>query len=487
MSKFHRPLTWFSSLLPISTLCLLIFLNIFLLGHEISMQGPNQIALIVASFVAIGVAFYHRISWKIIEQGIVQSIGEAVPALLVLLMIGVIAGCWLIGGIIPAMIYYGTKILHPSLFYFFACLFCIIVSLAVGSSWSTIATIGLVLVGIGKSFGLSSSIVTGAVISGAYFGNKISPLSDTVLLASNITGVATHQHIRFSLITNIPAIVLALILYLMLGIFYPPVVITCQQDIQTLQSTLQQYFYIHPFLFLVPCIVIYLSIRRMPAFLVLGIGAFLGCFLSIVFQSKVLCLIANSLVLDFPAIYSSILQALYGEVHIVTHHTLLDALLVSFGMSGMLPTIWLVLGAMVFGGVLHTTGMLRFIIEKSMYSIQTKHSLVFMTILSGLFLNMTTAEQYLAILMPGNLYKPFFKKNNIPLVHLSRALGDGATVTSPLIPWNACGAIQSSILNVSTLSYLPFAFFNIFNPIITLYFTYYPPKRWIRKLCNYQK
>ncbi len=467
----HRPFTWFSALLPIIFLCILLSTNLIIFGHKNAMLGPNQMALFLSSFLGILVCLYHGISWSIIEQGIVQSVSDAIPALLVLLLIGVLGGCWLISGIIPAMIYYGIQILHPSFFYFLSCLFCCLVSLAIGSSWSTVATIGLVLVGIGKTLGLHDGIVAGAVISGAYFGNKISPLSDTVLLTSHITKVTQYKHIRFSLKTNIPSIAIALLLYLVIGFYFAPPAIS-KTDISIIQMVLKQKFNLSPFLFLIPITVIYLSLKRIPAFIVLFTGAILGCITALLFQPKILCAVANTHTFSFFTFYKSILQTLYGEIRIITNHELLNSLLVGHGMIGMLSTIWLVIAAMVFGGIMHISGMLNFIIQSIIKLLHARQCLVSTTIFSCIFLNLTTSEQYLAILLPGNLYKPYFEKKKIPLVHLSRALGDSATVTSPLIPWNACGAIQSNILNVNTLMYLPYCFFNLLNPFVNLFFTF---------------
>ena len=462
-------MNFFKALIPLVTLIILLSINVYIFGQD-AITGPSQMALILSAAVAAGLAFYQGYTWEVIERGIVKSISTAMPAILILLMIGALAGTWLLSGIIPTMIYYGLKILNPTSFLPMACIICVIVSVATGSSWSTIATIGVALFGVGKALGWPEGVVAGAIISGAYFGDKISPLSDATNLASSVTRTPLFRHISYAMITAIPSLILALVIFGVMGLTKNPTALV--NDTTCILQAIEKEFYISFWLFIVPLIVVVMIIKKIPAFPVLLTGALLGGIFAVLFQSQMILQVADSSVMTFRTLYTAILKAMYTTIGTATGNTLLDTLLSSQGMRGMLPTIWLILAAMMFGGVMEVTGMLTVLTEKLTRFGHSTGALAVSTTGACVFFNLTTSDQYLSILVPGKMYAPLYKKQGLAPENLSRTLGDAATVTSPLIPWNSCGAMQSTILGVATLTYLPYCFFNIINPLMAILFGY---------------
>ena len=448
---------------PIILLILLLSLNVILFSDDAT-GGPNQIALIISAMFGVLVARDFGYTWKMLQKGIVESISSSMGAILILLIIGSLAGTWLISGIIPAMIYYGIQILNPSIFLFATCIICAIVASSIGSSWTTVATIGVALIAIGKVLGIPIELTAGAIISGGYFGDKISPLSDTTNLASAMAGVNLIKHIKYMLYTTLPSIIISLILFLIIGFQFSGKLDT--DEINTILNTIESNFNISPLLFITPIIMVLLIIKKVPPFPTLFIGTILGGITALLCQEKIILLISEEEVFNNTAGYKAIVQAMFGDISIG------NELLESGGMKGMLNTIWLIICAMIFGGVMEKSGFLKSIANKIMQKAKSNASLVTSTASTCLFFNMTAADQYLAIIVPGRMYKEIYKKRGLAPENLSRTLEDTGTVTSVLIPWNTCGAYHYGILGVSTLAYLPFCFFNLISPIMTLVYAY---------------
>jgi len=470
MSNKHNPrISLFFSLLPLVFLTILLIINVVLYGSD-STSGPNQMALIFAASIAMLIAVINGIPWTILEEGMINSIRAALPAILILLLIGSLAGTWIISGIVPTMIFYGLKLLSPSVFLLATCFICSIVSVATGSSWTTVATIGLALTGVGETLGISAGYVGGAIISGAYFGDKMSPLSDTTNLASAMVGVNLFTHIRYMLYTTIPSMVLTLILYSIIGMS-----IDSDPNFETINlvvTTLENNFTIHPILLLVPLLVIVLGVVKIPAFPALLIGAIAGGLFAIIFQSNILQQIAQTDVFDTKVAYMVVLKAMYTSISLETGNEIVNSLLKSKGMEGMLNTVWLILSAMVFGGVMEVSGMLENITTLIIKQIKSFGSLVASTVGTCVFFNLTASDQYLSIIVPGRMFRKIYEEKGLEPQNLSRTLEDSGTVTSVLVPWNTCGATQAAVLGIATFTYAPYSFFNIISPLMTILFAY---------------
>ena len=455
--------------MPLITLISLLGVNVHIFKHE-TLEGPSQVTLILSAAVAAGIALRRGYTWEVIQNGIINSINIAMPAVLILLMIGALSGTWLLSGIVPAMIYYGLKILHPTFFLVAACIICAIVSSATGSSWSTIATIGVALLGIGKALGWSEGIIAGAIISGAYFGDKISPLSDTTILAASVTGTALFTHVRYMLLTSIPSLILTLIIFGVIG--FTKDTSTMLADTALILETIEQSFHISPWLFLIPLVVIVMIVKKVDAIPALFIGTLLGIGAAIFFQPQMILHVSESTAITRHALYIATIKAIYTTISASTGDAMLDQLLSANGMAGMMNTIWLIIAAMTFGGVIEVTGMLKVITKRVIGFAQSTGALITSTTGACIFFNLTVSDQYLAILIPGKLYAPLYKKRKLQPQNLSRALEDTATVTSPLVPWSTCGATQATVLGVATLTYLPYCFFNIISPLMSVLFGY---------------
>jgi NhaC family Na+:H+ antiporter len=455
------------SLVPIITLIVLLILNVVLFKDNAT-GGPNQLALLFVGMITMGIGrLYLKIPYKKIEDRVVDSISLALQASLILLVVGALIGTWILSGIVPTMIYYGLQIINPSFFLPVACVACCIVSLSTGSSWSTTGTIGIALIGIGNTLGVPEGMVAGAIISGAYFGDKMSPLSDTTNLSPAMAGTDLFSHIRHMLYTSGPSIVLALIGFSILGFFYSGSAAT-PQEIQNTLSLLDSNFNISLALFLVPVAVIVMVAKKVPALPALIIGVFLGAVFALIFQSDMLAKMSGGS-LDLKSAYMRIIEVSHGGFSIETGDKLIDKLLSRGGMSGMLSTVWLILMAMVFGGALEGTGMLNVLAGAVLKMVKGAGSLVGATLGSCFLLNMTASDQYLAIVVPGRMFRKAYEDFGLDPKNLSRALEDAGTVTSVLIPWNTGGAYNSGVLGVATLTYAPFCFFNILSPLVSLF------------------
>lgn len=470
------------SLLPILFLIVLLASNVILYGGD-SSYGPNQISLLITAAFAGLLSLKLGYNWQELEEGIVKSISSAMAAILILLMIGSLSGTWLISGIVPAMIYYGLEILNPTIFLVAACIVSAIVSLATGSSWSTAATVGIALIGIGKAMGIHDGVVAGAVISGAYFGDKMSPLSDTTNLAPAMAGTDLFTHIRYMALTTVPSIIIALIIFLIWGFTLDTS--ASVGEVEIVQKAITEKFNINLALFIVPAVVIFLIIKKVPALPALLAGTLLGGVFALIFQPQLIADISGIADGSIQSYYGAMMQAMFGDVSLKTGNAMVDELLSSGGMYGMLSTVWLILTAMVFGGVMEKTGMLKTIAKSIIGFAQSTGSLVASTAATCITFNVTASDQYIAIVVPGRMFSSTYKERGLAPENLSRTLEDSGTVTSVLIPWNTCGAYQSSVLGVATFAYLPYCFFNLISPFMTVLYAYLNIK--IRRLASSEK
>lgn len=454
------------ALLPIVILVLLLSYNVLVYGDD-ALGGSNQFILLLGAAVAGIVGFYYKIGYQKMIDKVAENLQSVTGALLILLFVGALAGTWLISGIIPAMIYYGLQILHPSIFLPACIIICAIISLATGSSWTTSATVGIALIGIGKVLGIPAGMVAGAVISGAYFGDKLSPLSDTTNLAPAMAGGELFSHIKYMTLTTIPSIIITLVVFFILSLTQST---SGAADTETLMLAIEEKFTITPWLFIVPGTVILLIIKKSPPLIALLIGTLLGGLFAVVFQSKILLEITESSILSFEVAYRAIMNSITISTEINTSNTLLNDLFTSGGMEGMLGTIWLIICAMVFGGIMDAIGALERVSNALLNWAQTTFQLFASTVASCLAINLTASDQYLAIVIPGKMFAKAYKDRKLAPENLSRTLEDSGTVTSVLIPWNTCGAYQSGVLGVDVGDYFVYAIFNWLSPFMTLLF-----------------
>ena len=469
MSDTPREPTLGESLIPIVFLIALLSVNVIVVFGDEAISGSNQIVLLLSATVAALVALRTGVSWETMQDGIVKSISSAMSAILILLLIGSLAGTWMLSGIVPAMIYYGLQVLNPTIFLFAAVVVCAVVAVATGSSWSTVATVGIALLGIGKALGLSEDIIGGAIISGAYFGDKMSPLSDTTNLAPAMAGTDLFTHIRYMTLTTVPSITITLLLFLGIGFMSEPP--TATTGIESVLTALDSAFTINGWLFIVPVVVIGMIVRKVPAIPALLAGALLGGLFAIIFQPQVLQEVSGGLT-GVTGAYTAVMRAMYTDVSIVTDDAMVNELLSTSGMAGMLNTVWLIICAMVFGGVMESAGMLARITQAIVQFAHSTGSLIASTAFTSIFFNVTASDQYLAIVVPGRMYADIYRRRGLKPENLSRTLEDSGTVTSVLVPWNTCGATQASVLGVATMAYAPYAFFCFISPIITILYGY---------------
>ncbi|MCD4791797.1 MAG: Na+/H+ antiporter NhaC [Bacteroidales bacterium] len=462
------PTLW-QSFIPIIFLIILLSLNVFIWGDD-TLDGSNQIALLLAAAVATVITFRLGIGWEKIRKNIVKTIGKSMPAILILLLIGALSGTWLLSGVIPAFIYYGLDILHPSIFLFATVVISSLVSLATGSSWSTIATIGVALLGIGHAMGINDSITAGAIISGAYFGDKMSPLSDTTNLAPAMAGTDIYTHIRYMLYTTVPSMIITLLIFLIIGFTYD--FKSDANEIEMVQSAIAESFNISPWLFIVPVFLIFIIIKKVKPIPAMLLGTLTGGLFAVIFQPEIIKDISGVVDNYAKASYISVMQAMYGDLEINTVNEKINDLFGTHGMAGMLNTIWLILSAMVFGGVMESSGMLKKITLSVMKKVKTSGSLIASTAATCIFFNATASDQYISIVVPGRMYNKAFKEKGLKPEVLSRTLEDAGTVTSVLVPWNTGGATQARVLGVATVDYLPYAFFNLISPFMTVLVAY---------------
>lgn len=453
------------SLVPVGVLMGLLALHVVGFGAD-SSYGPNQIAMLLAAFVAVAIGMAHGVRWAAVSAAIGRSVASTAEAILILLLIGALSGTWLIAGIIPAFIHYGLQVLEPGIFLFATCIICAILSLATGTSWGTVGTVGVALMGIGAALGMNPGWVAGAIISGAYFGDKLSPMSDTTNIAPAVSGTNLFTHIRYMLYTTVPSMVVASIVFLVAGLGGGASADAAPGLAPGFGEAIENVFHIHPGLFVAPVLVILLIIRKVPAAPALLVGVLLGALTAVVFQPELVASLAGegaSL-----GAYQVAIQAMFGDVAIATGHPLADELLQSDGMAGMLNTVWLILCAMVFGAALEATGMLKAITGALLRGVHSTLGLVARTTGTCLAFNVLASDQYLAIVVPGNMYRQAFEDADLAPENLSRTLEDAGTVTSVLVPWNTCGVAQSGMLGISTFAYLPYCIFNWVSPLMTL-------------------
>lgn len=479
MNQTSEPQTYrepglLDAILPVGCLVAMLAASVYLYGAD-SSYGANQIALLVAAGVAVIIGLKNGLSWKQMEEGIVHSIGVSMGAILILLSVGALIGTWILCGTVPTLIHYGLEILHPGIFYAAACVICAIVSLSIGSSWTTAGTLGVALIGVGAGLGLSPGITAGAIISGAYFGDKMSPLSDTTNLAPAVAGSELFTHIRHMMWTTMPSIGIALVLFVILGLTAQPEQATT--EFGGSMATLGESFNLGWHLLIPLAVVMLLAIRRWPAFPTMMIGALLGGVFAIVFQPETVIRLADNEGLSRSmALISGMWKALFDGYVSNTGVSAVDELLSRGGMSYMLNTVWLILCAMTFGGAMERAGLLERLVRGTLKMAKSTGSLIAATLGTSVGTNILAADQYIAIVLPGRLYREEFRRRGLAPVNLSRAIEDAGTITSPLIPWNTCGAYMAATLGVATFAYAPFALFNLINPIMAGLYAYWGVK-----------
>lgn len=463
----NRGKTWLA-LVPIAVLVGLLALDISIFGAD-SILGASQLSLLVAAGVCVGLSIWLlKTPWKAFEEAISRNVSDVANAILILLMIGAISGTWTMSGVVPAFIYYGIKIISPKVFLLTACVLCAVVSVMTGSSWTTIATVGVALLGIGRAEGFSDAMTAGAIISGAYFGDKISPLSDTTVLASSINGVKLFDHIRYMLLTTVPSIVITLIIFTVLGFTHSG---TMGDQMQMYGDVLSSKFNISLWLMLVPLITVILIWKKLPAVLVLALSTLAAAIAAIVFQPHIVREIGGAVTEGSSArvFFAGIAEMVYNSVGVETGNADVNPLLATRGMLGMLNTVYLIICAMCFGACMRASGMIASLTAVLTPLTRTRTGLVASTVVTGTALNGVVSDQYLSIILTSNIYRERFEKDGYEKRLLSRSVEDSATVTSPLFPWSSCGMTQATILSVSTLAYAPFCFFNILSPLMSIF------------------
>lgn len=456
------------SLIPILILVTLLALNISIFGSD-AILGASQVALLFSADVAIWLAMWlFKVPWQDFEETIKSNIGDVTTAIVILFLIGAISGTWTVSGIVPTFIYYGVKIISPKVFLLTACIICALVSVTIGSSWTTIATIGVALLGIGKALGFSDGMIAGAIISGAYFGDKISPLSDTTVLASSMSKVPMFDHIRYLMYTTVPSIVITLVIFTILGFSHSG---SDSSLINEYTSVLDSKFNITPWLLIVPALTAVMIARRMPALIVLALSTATAAIAAIIFQPDIIREIGASIAGDgsnAKILFTGTIESIYNSVSIETGNPEVNQLVASKGMLGMLNTVYLIICAMCFGAALKASGMLRHLASMILPLTKRRTSLVTSTVVTGTVLNGIVSDQYLAIILTSSLFKDVYEKEGYENRLLSRSVEDSATVTSPLYPWSSCGMTQATILSVPTLAYLPYCFFNLISPLMSI-------------------
>ncbi|UCD62271.1 MAG: Na+/H+ antiporter NhaC [Flavobacteriaceae bacterium] len=462
----NRELNIWEALIPVVALVGMLAYNVYVFGDD-AISGSNQFILLLGGAVAAIVGFFNKTTYKQMLAEVAENVKSTTGALLILLMVGALAGTWMISGIIPAMIYYGLQILNPTIFLAASLIICAIISIATGSSWTTSATVGIALIGIGDALGISMGMTAGAALSGAYFGDKMSPLSDTTNLAPAMAGGDLFGHIRYMTYTTIPTITITLLVFIIIGLNLETTGIA---DTQSILNSIDATFTINGWLFLVPLAVILMIVKKAPPLVALLIGTLLGGVFALWFQPDIVAGITGAKELNFESGYKGILNAITIKTSIATDNPALNDLFSAKGMAGMLGTIWLIVCAMVFGGIMDGIGALSRITKSLLGLAKSTFGLFASTVGSCLALNVTASDQYLAIVVPGKMFAKAYEDRGLAPENLSRTLEDSGTVTSVLIPWNTCGAYHSGVLGVSVADYFFFAIFNWLSPITTLTF-----------------
>ena len=453
----HLPISL--SLAPLVMLVGMLAVTIRTYGSD-SLSGPSQVVLLMSAAICCVIgSVFARVPWRKFEQTITQNISQVATALIILLFIGALGGAWMVSGIVPTMIYYGLELIHPSVFLASTCVISALVSIMTGSSWTTIATIGLALMGIGRAQGFEEGWIAGAIISGAYFGDKVSPLSDTTVLAAGACDVPLFTHIRYMMLTTIPSMVVALLLFIVAGLLHDTGDLT---QLETFRLALAGRFHISLWLMLVPLLTAVMIVRRLPAIVTMFASTLLAMVFALLFQPEALTEIGGG------DLFSGAMQSVFGSTSLTTSDPMLSELAATRGMSGMMSTIWLILCAVCFGATMTAGGMTEGITRMFISFAKGRMSTVSSTVASGLLLNATVADQYICILLSGNVFRNIYEKRNLESRLLSRTTEDAVTVTSVLVPWNSCGMTQSTVLGVSTLTYLPYCFFNLISPFMSI-------------------
>jgi NhaC family Na+:H+ antiporter len=474
----NKELNIWEALIPVFALIIMLGYNVYIFGDS-ALGGSNQFILLLGAAVAAIVGFFNKVSFQKMMDEVAENVRSTNGAILILLMVGALAGTWLVSGIIPSMIYYGLQILSPAIFLPATLIICAVISIATGSSWTTSATVGIALIGIGGALGFPVGMVAGAVISGAYFGDKLSPMSDTTNLAPAMAGTDLFTHIKYMSLTTTPTFIVSLILFIILGLTEETTGIA---DSSALLADIEKSFNITPWLFLVPITVIGLIIKKTEPLIALLIGTLLAAIFAIIFQPEIVLMLSGGKSLNFANAYKGVLNAITTKSIVPTDNTTLADLFTSGGMEKMLGTIWLIICAMVFGGIMDAIGALSRISQALLSLAKSTFGLFAATVGSCMALNITASDQYLAIVVPGKMFAKAYKDKGLAPENLSRTLEDSGTVTSVLIPWNTCGAYQSGTLGVETFDYLPYAFFNLLSPVMTLIFAAFNIK--IRQLVS---
>jgi len=475
-----KKIPYLLALSPILFLIVLLLFNVVMYDNAIG--GSNQLSLLFSGALAAIIGICYGSKWNDIIEGISNSIKSIVPAIIMLLLIGSLAGTWLISGVIPTMIYYGLQILNPTIFLFATAIITAIVSLATGSSWSTIATVGIALLGIGTAIGLPVGLIGGAIISGAYFGDKMSPLSETTNMAAAISGVDLFDHIKYMMYTTVPSFIITLILFLGIGFYFTTDI--SSEQIEKALGVISTKFVISPWLFLVPIAVIAMIIKKVAAIPALFFGTLLGGVFAILFQPEIVIEVSGASINSISSYYMGVINAMIGDINFTAVNASINDifnvaeadrsdLLKSGGMYGMLNTLLLIFCAMTFSGAIESTGLLSRMAEPIIKYAQNTGSLIATTACTCIFFNITTSDQYMSIIVPGRMFADTYTEKGLAPENLSRTLEDSGTVTSVLIPWNSCGAAQSAVLGVETLAYLPFCFFNLISPLMTIAYGYF--------------
>lgn len=466
------------ALSPVVLLIALLSYNVGEVFGDDALSGSNQLVLMLAGAFTVGLGMWRGVKFETFIEAFSRNIGDTTKALIILLLIGALTGTWMISGIVPAMVYYGLQVLNAKFFLAASVIICALVSVSTGSSWSTSATVGIALIAMAKMLGISEGMAAGAIISGAYFGDKMSPMSDTTNLAPAMAGTDLFTHIRYMALTTVPSILIAFIIFLLLGLLGD----TANQtiNIQHLITEIDKTFHISPLLFLVPALVIFLIFKKIDALVAILAGAILGGVFAIIFQPEIVQSLAQNSSNSFSMTYEGVVRAMIGSVNIPANDPLMAELLSSGGMYGMLPTVWLIISAMIFGGAMEAAGFLKILTTAIARLAQSTASLIGSTLGTSVLLNITASDQYLAIVVPGRMFKELYAQRDLAPENLSRSLEDAGTATSVLIPWNTCGAYHSGVLGVATMAYLPFAFFNLLSPLMSLLFAVF--KIRIKKL-----
>ena len=451
------------SFIPFIVLILLITCCVAVFGNA-TLDGASQVSLLAASAVSVLIGhFSKRLEWENLEKEITDKIASCTPAIIILLLIGAIGGTWMVSGIVPTMIYYGMQIIRPEVFLVSSSVLCALVSLMIGSSWTTVATIGVALMGIGKAHGFDDGWIAGSIITGAYFGDKLSPLSDTTVLASSVSGTPLFTHIRYMLFTTVPTFCISLAIFLIAGFTMN---VSGHGNVSEFMDGLQHTFVITPWLLVVPVLTGIMIARRWPSMVVLFLAILLAAIVGLFVQPDLIQQISGHS--GLLSSYKGMMQVCYGSTNIETGVPMLNDLVHTSGMGGMMPTIWLIICAQTFGGALTATGQLADLMKLILRFVRGTASLVATTVGTSLFCNIAMADQYLSIMLASSMFKDTYRKHGYEPRLLSRSCEDGATVTSVLVPWNTCGLTQSTVLGVATLTYLPYCFFNFLSPVTSI-------------------